>query len=106
VCCDGTWNTAEQNDGGIPTPTNVLRLYNAVAAQDGSGNTQQRYYHPGVGTDPGLLSRIAGGGLGLDRNIMSAYRSVCDRYSDGSASSACGTRSARSASRTISVCST
>lgn len=85
VCCDGTWNTAGQNDGGVPTPTNVIRLYNAVADADGSGNTQHRYYHPGVGTDPSLFSRVAGGGLGLglDRNIMSGYRSVCDNYADG-----------------------
>ena len=52
VCCDGTWNTADQQEGGIPTPTNVVRLFNLVAEQnDKDGVEQKKYYHPGVGTD-------------------------------------------------------
>ena len=85
VCCDGTWNTADQADGAIPTPTNVARLHALVADADENGTVQHKYYHPGVGTDPGLVSRLVGGGLGLglNRNIMSAYRSVCDHYETG-----------------------
>src|SRR5690242_5885763 len=30
VCCDGTWNTLEDTDQGLPAPTNVAKLYNAV----------------------------------------------------------------------------
>ena len=26
VCCDGTWNTAEQRDDGVPVPTNAVRV--------------------------------------------------------------------------------
>lgn len=85
VCCDGTWNTPEMMDRGVPSPTNVVKLYNAVPTADPTGVPQVRYYHPGVGTDPGLASRVFGGafGEGLDRNIKSAYRSLCDDYEPG-----------------------
>jgi len=85
VCCDGTWNTADQTEGGKPTPTNVVRLYNAVADADEQNVAQKKYYHPGVGTDPGLWNKLAGGGLGkgLDRNIMSGYRFLTDNYATG-----------------------
>jgi hypothetical protein len=83
VCCDGTWNTADQQDGGIPTPTNVVRLFNLVAERDKDGVEQKKYYHPGVGTDGGPVSRVLGGGIGigLDRNIKSGYRWLCSNYS-------------------------
>lgn len=85
VCCDGTWNTAEQSDGGVPTPTNVVRLFNLVSERDKDGVEQKKYYHPGVGTDGGIVSRALGGGigLGLDRNIKSGYRWLCANYTKG-----------------------
>jgi len=85
VCCDGTWNTADQNEGGVPTPTNVVRLYNLVAEQDGANAVQKKYYHPGVGTDGGLVDKALGGGigLGLNRNIQSGYRWLCANYATG-----------------------
>jgi uncharacterized protein (DUF2235 family) len=81
VCCDGTWNTLEQTDQGLPAPTNVAKLYNA-AAKDAQ---QLAYYHPGVGTHGGLLDRLVGGGTGagLDRNIMSAYQWLAVHYRSG-----------------------
>ncbi|MCG2593460.1 DUF2235 domain-containing protein [Ramlibacter sp. XY19] len=87
ICCDGTWNTPDERDRGVPVPTNVVRIFNAVAQRDGRGAEQQRYYHPGVGTNGSWFDRIAGGstGAGLDRNIMSAYRELCDRYQPGDA---------------------
>ncbi len=83
VCCDGTWNTPEQQQGGIPTPTNVVRLHHALHESD----TQLRYYHPGVGTDPGLVDRLRGGGLGagLASNIKSAYHWLAMTYQPGDA---------------------
>ena len=71
VCCDGTWNTPEQQRGGVLAPTNVVRPYHSLHEND----TQLRYYHSGVGTDRGLLNRLLGGGLGngLLKNIKSAY---------------------------------
>ncbi len=81
ICCDGTWNTPDQKDRGVAAPTNVVRLYNAVVEDAG----QRRYYHPGVGADGTWWDRaIAGGtGTGLDRNIVSAYRWLCDAYRPG-----------------------
>lgn len=78
ICCDGTWNTPDQKDKGIPAPTNVARLYNAVNERA----DQQRYYHPGVGTDGSWWNKVIGGGTGagLDANIMSAYRWLCEHY--------------------------
>ncbi|NML48346.1 DUF2235 domain-containing protein [Ramlibacter sp. G-1-2-2] len=82
ICCDGTWNTPDERHDGVPTPTNVVRIFNAVAAADAKGTQQHRYYHPGVGTDGTWWDKAVGGGTGagLDRNIMSAYRELCDWY--------------------------
>ncbi|HET6161854.1 MAG TPA: DUF2235 domain-containing protein [Dongiaceae bacterium] len=87
ISCDGTWNTADQKDGGVPTPTNVARLHTCVADQTTKGVAQKKYYHPGVGTDPGLVNKVLGGGigLGLDRNIQSAYGWLCRTYQPGDA---------------------
>jgi uncharacterized protein (DUF2235 family) len=72
VCCDGTWNTPEDMDHGLPSPTNVVKLYNALVKD----KRQKVYYHPGVGTGKGWWDHVVGGGTGrgLDQNIMSAYR--------------------------------
>lgn len=82
ICCDGTWNTPDDKDHGAPAPTNVVRIYNTVASVDAGGTAQHRYYHPGVGTDGTWWDRALGGGTGagLDRNIMSAYRELCDQW--------------------------
>ncbi|MEN3973727.1 DUF2235 domain-containing protein [Emcibacter sp. SYSU 3D8] len=85
VCCDGTWNTPGDKEGVVPSPTNVVKLYNALAAADAAGVPQQRYYHPGVGTEGSIVDKIAGGGMGrgLGRNIMSAYRWLAGHYRPG-----------------------
>ncbi len=84
VCCDGTWNTSDQEAEGIPAPTNVCRLHNALAAQDAQGNPQIPYYHPGVGTSGGL-DRLVGGalGIGLSANIQGAYHWIASNYRPG-----------------------
>lgn len=84
VCCDGTWNTDDQTDGnGLPIPTNVAKLYNALDRTGGNGQTS--YYHPGVGTDPGFWSHFLGGttGSGLLANVKNAYRWLATHYSPG-----------------------
>ncbi|SEF37455.1 Uncharacterized protein, PA2063/DUF2235 family [Amycolatopsis pretoriensis] len=83
VCCDGTWNTPDQQQQGRPAPTNVARLHHTVAER---GN-QLRYYHPGVGTGPGLLDHLEGGlvGKGLSENIKSAYGWLARTYEPGDA---------------------
>jgi hypothetical protein len=81
VCCDGTWNTPDQEKNDVPTPTNVVRIYNALL-EDAE---QKRYYHPGVGTDGSRLDRLRGGGMGtgLARNIKSAYAWLARQYRPG-----------------------
>lgn len=85
VFCDGTWNTPDQTEAGLPASTNVVKLRNALAAEDKGGEEQRVYYHPGVGTDGGWWDRIAGGGLGegLDNNIMSGYNWLARNYEVG-----------------------
>lgn len=86
VCCDGTWNTPDQEHDGVPVPSNVVRFYNAVAEPDGPGDLPQiKYYHPGVGAEGNWLQKAAGGavGVGLGKNIQSAYRWLCGRYHPG-----------------------
>ncbi len=85
VCADGTWNTPDQSDGGVPTPTNVVRFYNAAADVDKEGNPQLKYYHPGVGSDGNWWKKLKGGGvgIGLGRNVMSGYRWLAGQYQRG-----------------------
>ena len=85
VCCDGTWNTPDQEEHGVPVPTNVVRLYNALAEKDNAGNEQVRYYHTGVGTEGNWWQKMAGGiaGVGLKKNVMSAYRWLAGTYQLG-----------------------
>src|SRR2546427_8285365 len=88
VCCDGTWNTPDQEENGIPAPTNVVKLKNCLAdtARDnGAAIPQRSYYHSGVGTEGGLLERAAGGawGQGIDKNIQSAYQWLAREYATG-----------------------
>jgi T6SS, Phospholipase effector Tle1-like, catalytic domain len=67
VCCDGTWNTAGQRDQGLPCPTNVVKIYNALAQADKSGVTQKTYYHPGVGAEGDIFEHFLGGTIGDGR---------------------------------------
>jgi hypothetical protein len=85
VCCDGTWNSPEQEQGGLPSPTNVVKLYNTLDNVDNDDNEQLKYYHSGVGVEDKLWRKIAGGafGLGLSQNIMSAYKWLACNYQTG-----------------------
>ncbi len=85
VCCDGTWNTPEQEAYGVPIPTNVFRLYSVLEDRDRQGNEQLRYYHPGVGTYSNCWGRWFGGGVGagLGNNVQSAYKWLATTYDPG-----------------------
>ena len=85
VCCDGTWNTLKEEQDDIPIPTNVGKLYFALDKLDKTNIQQLSYYHPGVGTNPSINDKFFGGafGDGLDKNIKSAYRWICDHYAKG-----------------------
>jgi uncharacterized protein (DUF2235 family) len=83
LCCDGTWNTADQSSDGRLCPTNVTKVAVGVADEDQLGVKQLVYYQQGVGTKPG--ERLRGGalGMGLSRNVQEAYRFVVDNYDRG-----------------------
>jgi hypothetical protein len=34
VCWDGIWSGPDERQEGVPTPTNVIRIYNALAPRD------------------------------------------------------------------------
>jgi uncharacterized protein (DUF2235 family) len=80
VCCDGTWNRADQQSGDRPTPTNVVKLAYRVAKRDGD-IAQVLSYDQGVGTG-NSLDRLLGGafGAGLADNIFDAYRFLMANY--------------------------
>ncbi len=83
MCCDGTWNTADQTTAGTPTPTNVAKVAMALAARDDDGREQRLYYHQGVGTS--RSERLRGGafGAGLFRDVCDTYRFVVQNYEPG-----------------------
>jgi uncharacterized protein (DUF2235 family) len=83
LCCDGTWNSADQEKNGTPCPTNVVKLGYRVAKRDGD-IPQLIYYDQGVGTG-NTLDRLSGGafGEGLEANIHDAYRFLVANYEPG-----------------------
>jgi type VI secretion system (T6SS) phospholipase Tle1-like effector len=85
VCCDGTWNRADQARDGVPTPTNVRVFHNLLADTAQDGTRQVARYFSGVGADGSLLSRTFDGGTGrgLSRNIMNAYLWLANTYEPG-----------------------
>jgi uncharacterized protein (DUF2235 family) len=83
IACDGTWNRPDQVHGDEVTPSNVTKLANAVAEDD--GETEQRvFYERGVGTG-GAVDRFGGGalGIGLSRNVLAPYRFLAQHYEPG-----------------------
>ncbi|HKS44569.1 MAG TPA: DUF2235 domain-containing protein [Amycolatopsis sp.] len=79
ICCDGTWNTRDQK-----SPTNVVRIHDAVLSTDADGRAQLPFYHQGVGTS-GFWDRWLGGGfgLGLSHCVRDAYRFVVEHFEPG-----------------------
>jgi uncharacterized protein (DUF2235 family) len=80
LCCDGTWNRADQQSDGVPCPTNVVKLGYRLAKRDGD-IAQVIHYDHGVGTG-NSLDRLTGGafGHGLEANIHGAYRFLVANY--------------------------
>ncbi|MGC9439885.1 DUF2235 domain-containing protein [Streptomyces sp. WG5] len=78
VCCDGTWNFADQ-----PSKTNVAKVALSVRPESAAGVEQRVYYHSGVGTH--RRERLRGGafGVGLSRNIVNAYRFLVETFEPG-----------------------
>jgi len=79
VCCDGTWNDADNQS----TDTNVFRIAHAIhATQHTGGVLQIVLYLRGVGTSGLSIERLIEGatGLGVDDNIRSAYMFIAQNY--------------------------
>jgi uncharacterized protein (DUF2235 family) len=83
VCCDGTWNTADQHLDGRPCPTNVTRFALGVADRGEDGMEQRVYYQRGVGTRRGERLRGGAFGMGLSRSVQDAYRFLVDHHEPG-----------------------
>lgn len=80
LCFDGTWNRPDPVTG---FETNVCRFYESVPAGNvAGGNTQKKWYEPGVGSD--WYDRVTGGafGLGIDQKIQEGYRWLAENYGD------------------------
>ncbi|MDR3662663.1 MAG: DUF2235 domain-containing protein [Mycobacterium sp.] len=83
VCCDGTWNTPDEQRHGKLSPTNVTKTALAVAPTDPSDMEQRVFYHRGVGTSPG--EHLFGGmfGYGLGRDVRDTYRFLVQNFEQG-----------------------
>ena len=79
---DGTWNKPEQKDRDRVSPSNVVKMARALDAYDENGLEQRRFYDMGVGTEGGLLIKLAGGmtGLGISQNIKDLYKFLINNY--------------------------
>ncbi|MEU3104045.1 DUF2235 domain-containing protein [Streptomyces griseoflavus] len=75
VCCDGTWNFADQ-----PSKTNVAKVALSVRPGVAGGKEQRVHYHSGVGTRQGERLRGGAFGMGLSRNVVDAYRFLVETY--------------------------
>lgn len=84
VCCDGTWNTPDQEDRGVQRPSNVVKLARWVLPQGPDGTLQQCYYDRGVGTGD-WIDRVFGGafGVGLSHNVREAYAFLSQHHEPG-----------------------
>lgn len=82
ICCDGTWNSPDEQQKGIPCPTNVAKIGDAVKPIADDGVAQSMYYDPGIGTGGTFLQRAYDGatGKGLSHNILEAFRYLISTY--------------------------
>jgi len=83
LCCDGTWNTADQERDGQPCPTDVTRVVLGIDGQT-EDEVEQRVYHQlGLGTWSGERLRGEAFGVGLSRDVQAACHFVIEHYEPG-----------------------
>jgi uncharacterized protein (DUF2235 family) len=84
LCCDGTWNRADQETAGKPCPTNVIKIAYRLCKRAPDGTEQIIYYDQGVGTGD-VEDKLLGGatGAGLEQNIHDAYIFLMANYEPG-----------------------
>lgn len=70
--------------GVAAAPSNVLKVARALLPVDTNGVSQFVVYIQGLGTR-GRVDRLTGGaiGIGLEANILQAYRAILDNYAAG-----------------------
>lgn len=83
-CSDGTWNTPDEKDANVVSPTNVYEFYQLLAEADNTGTQQIAFYDEGVGTGD-WYDKITGGiiGAGINQNIIDAYTFIVSHYQPG-----------------------
>ena len=82
----GTWLDSQNASGGdITHPSNVARIGFAIKDEDYNGRPQIVYYQNGVGSQGGIVMRVAGGltGEGIKENIREAYSFIATNYMEG-----------------------
>src|SRR5437588_4143574 len=89
ICCDGTWDNADQEKDkstGELCVSNVLKIACRAAKRTAAGAQQIVYYDQGVGSG-NVLDKLEGGafGEGLDANINDVYRFLVANYEPGDA---------------------
>src|SRR5262245_23741441 len=87
ICCDGTWNSADQEQDKVTGElcvTNVLKVACRLKKKTDAGMPQIVYYDQGVGTG-NFIDRVQGGatGEGLEGNINDTYRFLIANYEPG-----------------------
>jgi uncharacterized protein (DUF2235 family) len=83
VCCDGTWNSADQSRNGEACPTNVTKVHRAVADTGRDGVRQLATYHEGVGVRRFQRLRGGAGGYGLSKHVRDAYTWLVTNFEPG-----------------------
>jgi uncharacterized protein (DUF2235 family) len=82
-CADGTWNTKDEKDHGIVSPTNVNKLYNLLI----NDVCQLTYYDNGLGARQTEFVKIFEGmtGIGLVEKILDGYQFLMQNWQEGDA---------------------
>ena len=78
ICCDGTWNTPDKTEEGIPRATNVVKLAESVLKKDDKGIEQCAYYDTGIGSSGSWIKRIFNGATGTGISNIAQQRGVLD----------------------------
>lgn len=80
ICTDGTWNTTDQTDRGVLSPSNVAKMARIINTNE----HQLLFYDRGVGTN-NFIDKISGGafGHGLFDNVKQAYKFLVANYEIG-----------------------
>ncbi|KAH8658126.1 hypothetical protein BX600DRAFT_63428 [Xylariales sp. PMI_506] len=89
LCCDGSWQSAD--NGQRSTPSNIARLTRLLerAGLDDAGTVWQQlvWYDSGVGTSASWVGRVADGNFtvaaALEENVLQAYTFCTLNYSPG-----------------------